>query len=73
MTDDAFEMYRDSFVLAFAAAGWGNQSACYDDGAIHSPLVREYFYHGWGPVEAMWNEIEGESREISDGPPNDET
>jgi hypothetical protein len=68
--DNAFEQWRDQFLLAFGACGFGDLASQYDEGEPLALLLVEYHMNGWPPVEAMFNEIanDGERRLISDGP-----
>ena len=68
--DNAFELWRDQFLLAFGACGLGDLASQYDEGEPLALLLVEYHMNGWPPVEAMYNEIanDAERRLIADGP-----
>jgi hypothetical protein len=70
LAPDGFDAWHDAFLLALAAAGFGETIDKYGDGEPLAPLLLDYFNHGWEPVAAMLNECteESERRLISDGP-----
>jgi hypothetical protein len=68
-----FTEWDDAFLLAFSAAGHGDKIKHYEPMGVWEHLPDLYQQHGWGPVEAMHNEIQGsyetgQYRSISDGP-----
>lgn len=68
-----FDLWRDQFLLALEVTGNSAAAAAYDEGGMYAGFLPDYFTFGWGPVEAVHNELcELDGRLlISDGPPND--
>lgn len=65
--------WKDAFLLAFAATGHGDKIKDYEPTGVWEHLPDRYHHYGWGPVEAMDNELQGsfvtgEYRSISEGP-----